>query len=408
MCKKGLKRFIGIFLSLIFLSVMVGTASAVTDVFLRADTMMLTLPDGLGGTTSVPMWGFAQETAFDNTTGTVSVPGPLIVVPPGETLLRIHLDNNLPDPVSLQINGLRLTNNGGPVWSELGATAPAFSGSRPMGNYTARVRSFSHETPPGNTTDVIYEFDVTARPGTFPYSSATNPAKHVQMGLYGGVKIDMAAGEAYPGVFYDKEVVLIYSEVDPLINAAVNTGQYGPGGTITSSLHRDPKYFLVNGMAFEPAGGLDPVNSATPINPGDTVLVRFLNAGYETHVPQLLNMYMSLVAEDGNLYAYPKEQYGIQLPAGKTVDAILTPTATGRFPIYDAAHNLTNNGTPAMGGMLAYLSVGAAVSSCPGDFDGDGDVDGLDLAELAAGIEQLDLATFATYFGRNDCLLVGP
>jgi hypothetical protein len=85
------------------------------------------------------------------------------------------------------------------------------------------------------------------------------------------------------------------------------------------------------------------------------------------------------------------------------VDAILAPTATGRFPLYDAAHNLTNNGTPAMGGMLAYLSV-----TCPGDFDGDGDVDGADLAVLADTPGLLDLATFATYFGRNDCLIVGP
>ena len=413
MCKKGLKRFLGIFLSLIFLSVMVGTASAVTNVFLRADTMMLTLPDGLGGTTSVPMWGFAQDSTFGALDGTVTVPGPLFEVPPGETLLRIHMDNNLPDPVSLQINGLRLVNNTGPVWSELG-DATVYPGARPPGNYTARVRSFSQETNPGNTTAVTYDFNVTNRPGTFMYTSATNPAKQVQMGLYGGVKIDAPAGEAYPGVSYDKEVVLIYSEVDPLINDAINAGTYGyhadpvPSGWITNSLHRDPKYFLINGMAFEPGGGLDPVNAATPINPGDTVLIRFLNAGYDTHVPQLLNMYMSLVAEDGNPYAYPKERYGVQLPAGKTVDAILAPTATGRFPLYDAAHNLTNNGTPPMGGMLAYLSVEAAVPTCPGDFDGDGDVDGLDLAVLAADPGRLDLAIFATYFGRNDCLIVGP
>jgi FtsP/CotA-like multicopper oxidase with cupredoxin domain len=174
---------------------------------------------------------------------------------------------------------------------------------------------------------------------------------------------------------------------------------------------------------------LDPVNAATPINPGDTVLIRFLNAGYETHVPQLLNMYMSLVAEDGNPYAYPKEQYGVQLPAGKTVDAILAPTATGRFPIYDAAHHLTNNGTPAMGGMLAYLLIEAGAPVCPGDFDGDGDVDGTDLAVFAADfgrtdcgipttcpgdfnndgdVDGSDLAIFAADFGRTDCPITGP
>ncbi len=379
MYKIGLKRFIGIFLSLIFVGVMVGTASAQTDVYLRADTMMLTLPDGLGGMTNVPMWGFAEETAFGNTTGTVSVPGPLIEVPPGETLLRIHVDNNLPDPISLQINGLMLINNSGPVWTELGSTAPAFTGSRPddpiTGNFTARVRSFSHETDPGNTTDVVYEFDVTGKSGTFMYMSATNPAKQVQMGLYGGVKIDVALGEAYPGVLYDKEVVLIYSEVDPLIHAAIDAGDYGPTGTITSSLQRDPKYFLINGMVY-PDAGLEEVLFADPY---DRVLVRFINAGYETHVPQLLNMYMTTVAEDGNLYAYPKEQYGAQLPAGKTMDAVIVQTTDGKFSIHDAAHHLTNAGAADPGGMLAYFDV-----ACPGDLNRDGSVNFPDLAAMRA------------------------
>jgi hypothetical protein len=188
-------------------------------------------------------------------------------------------------------------------------------------------------------------------------------------------KIDVAAGEAYPGVLYDKEVVLIYSEVDPLINAAIDAGTYGPGGTITSSLHRDPKYFLINGMVFEPAGGLDPIASFAP---DDKVLVRLLNAGYETHVPQLLNMYMSLVAEDGNPYTYPKEQYGVQLPAGKTMDAVIVPIIEGTYSIHDAAHHLTNAGAADPGGMLAYYSVSV---ECPGgDLNNDGFVNFADLA----------------------------
>ena len=147
MYKIGLKRFIGIFLSLMFLGVMVGTASAVTDVFLRADTVMLTVPDGLGGTTNVPMWGFAQETAFGNTTGTVSIPGPLIDVPPGETLLRIHVDNNLPDPVSLQINGLMLTNNSGELVPKATMVSPTTSGEILI-RRAMLVEPFTRKSPP--------------------------------------------------------------------------------------------------------------------------------------------------------------------------------------------------------------------------------------------------------------------
>ena len=40
---------------------------------------------------------------------------------------------------------------------------------------------------------------------------------------------------------------------------------------------------------------------------------------------------------------------------------------------------------------------------CEGDFDHDGDVDGSDLAQLAANPSLLDLAVFAADFGRTDC-----
>ena len=49
-----------------------------------------------------------------------------------------------------------------------------------------------------------------------------------------------------------------------------------------------------------------------------------MNAGYGFHEPQVLNRFMNLVAEDGNLHKYaPRQQYGIQLAPGKTADAAL-------------------------------------------------------------------------------------
>jgi hypothetical protein len=41
---------------------------------------------------------------------------------------------------------------------------------------------------------------------------------------------------------------------------------------------------------------------------------------------------------------------------------------------------------------------------CQGDFDVDGDVDGSDLATLAASPWLVDLSLFANDFGRTDCL----
>jgi FtsP/CotA-like multicopper oxidase with cupredoxin domain len=424
-------RLKGVFLAALILIFMTAATAGAIEVNITAGETTLSLP-GAGGPISVPVWGFAHDLTQPAGTppgdGVVKVPGNPIVVPPGDTTLTINLTNNLDEPVSLQILGQMLSPNNGPVWTDA-AGGPPIIGSRPMGNFTARVRSFSHETAPGATVSYTW---VDFKPGTYLVTSATNPAKQVQMGLYAAVKKDLAAGEAYAGVTYDKEIIMVYSEVDPLMQAAINDGTYGPtpdpvpAGWITSSIRREPTYFLINGVAFEPGGDLDPINGAEPFNAGDTVLIRFLNAGYETHVPQLLNMYMKLEAEDGNPYPHAREQYGYELAAGKTMDATIQMSSTlGRFSIHDAALHLTNAGGSGPGGMLAYVST----PPCEGDIEPvppDRDVDGLDLFTLMqdfgqpctpAGtcpgdiaptggngvVDAADLNILAQAFGRANC-----
>ena len=375
-------RIFGVFLCLVLAGVMAGPASAVTTFNMVAGQTTLTMPGGA----VVTMWGFSLTSTDVNGTvtpgdGIVKVPGDPLVVPPGETTVTISLTNNLPEPVSLMILGQRLAPAGGPVWTDgLGNTVSATQ-SRTAGDFTSRIRSFAHETPTGGVATYTW---TNFKAGTYLLQSGTNPAKQVQMGLYAAIKMDSAAGQAYAGVPYSKELILVYSEIDPLIHAAVAGGTYGPSGTITSSLQRKPKYFLVNGMAFETGGGLDPLNALTALGTDDRVLLRFINAGYILHVPELVNMYMSVVAEDGNPFAYPKMQYSLEMPAGKTFDAIVKPVAEGTFPLYDAALHLTNAGSAADGGMLAYLDIALV------DTDGDGVVDNADNCTLIGNADQRD------------------
>ena len=173
--------------------------------------------------------------------------------------------------------------------------------------------------------------------GTYLYQSGTHPAKQVQMGLYGAVKV----GD-YPGV--DNEVLLLYSEIDPALHDPPATAK---------PLNYKPEYFLING---EPYPNAAPIIDHSVVT-NENVLIRFLNAGLKTHVPTLLGGYMTVIAEDGNLYPYPKEQYSVSLPAGKTVDALWVPATDGTYPVYDARHYLTSAGAPE-GGMLVKLEVG--------------------------------------------------
>ncbi len=306
--------------------------SSAAEFFLRAQETTVTMPDGR----QVPMWGFAQDSAFGVDDGTVTVPGPVLTVPEGDTTLTIHLWNKLPqgNPVSIVIPGQRA------------AMTPVRHAA--LSIYAGRVRSFTMETEPDNETAVSYTW-TNFRPGTFLYHSGTHPACQVQMGLYGCVRKDFAAGQAYDGVPYDREVVLLASEIDPEFHDAVEKGDFGPGKLVTSTTNYRPKYFLLNGAPYSP--GTLPVAAGTA---GERVLVRFLNAGILTHAFLLQGLHMRTLAEDGFAYRHPRERYCLNMPPLKTMDALITAPDGGTFALYDRTLRLTND-LEAPGGLLTFL-----------------------------------------------------
>ncbi len=312
---------------------------------LIADSISVTMPDG----TAVTMWAFGLQGQSP------TVPGPILEVPSGDSQLVINLTNNLPEPVSIIIPSQPSTYSPVTFIDARGRT---------------RVRSFTSETASGDTRTYSWN---NIRPGTCIYESGSHLSVQVQMGLYGAVVKDEAAGQIYNGISYDKEVILIFSEVDPDFHQAVVSGTYGTPA-YPSAMRYSPKYFLINGQPYPYAA---PIIDGV-IGLGQRVLVRFLNAGIQTHVPVIDGRYFDVVAEDGNPYTYVKTKYTVFLPAGKTKDVIFTPAAAGSYPIYDRRFFLTNDNM-APGGMLAYLTV---VEPCQGDIDGDGDVDAADLAAL--------------------------
>lgn len=281
--------------------------------YLRAEPLTVTMPD----TTVVPMWGFTRDTDgnFSTTEGSPSSPGPLLELPTGDSTLTIHVKNNLPESISLVIPG------------QLAAMTPEFftdvQGRR-------RVRSFTQVTPPGAQGTYTWN---NFKPGTFLYQSGTHPAVQVPMGLYGPVTQDAAQFQAYANAvtIYNWQGVLVLSEVDPLLNAAVAAGDFGPGKSITSTNRYSPKYFLYNGI---PDMELMNIN-APSVQVGDKILVRLLNAGLETRVPVVNGLYFKPIGEDGNELPFAQEHYSLRLTAGKTMDVMLEPGAPGTISVHD-------------------------------------------------------------------------
>ncbi len=309
-----------------------GGATQAAEIFLCAGSTTVTMPDG----NVIPMWGYAEDdnaNLADGCANPVQVPGPSISVTSGDALLTVHLRNDLTVPTSLVISGQSATMT--PVF---------FTDAQGR----SRVRSFTHETAPGAIGSYTWN---NFQPGTYAYQSGSHVAVQVQMGLYGMAKKDAAVGEAYPGVPYDQEVTLFFSEIDPAMHAAITDGTYGTTGP-TSTIDYIPRYFLVNGAPYSVA--------STPLAAGPAgtrTLLRMASMSLRTMVPSVLGEAVQLVAEDGSAYPFPRKQYSVMMAAGTTRDAILTANAEGNYPVFDHRLSLTNAGV-GPGGIYTYLAVG--------------------------------------------------
>ena len=314
--------------------------------WLRSEPLNVTMADGV----SVPMWGFASCEANYTLCSAPSVPGPALVVPAGDNSLTVHVSNTLPEPVSIIINGQQMPDGSAPVWTD-GTQGPRTSASQ-------RVRSFTHEAAAlGGTATYVWN---NVKSGTYLYQSGTHPQVQVQMGLYGAMTSDGAAAavQNYAGLAYDRALTLLFSEIDTNLHNAVANGTYGTPSGPTSTLDYNPEYFLLNGKTYQSTD----LPLAT-VNAGETILLRFLNAGLRTRAPMISNGHIRILAEDGNLYPWnnnPRKQYSVLLPAAKTIDALyIAQTVAGQdalISIFDRRLGLTT-GEQLDGGMMAHLDV---------------------------------------------------
>ena len=333
-----------------------GAAAQSVHLIAAPATKAITLPNGT--TVAVPMWGYALDGNDDgivNNGEVVTVPGPRIVVPAGQSSLIITLTNLLPEATSLVIPGQPFND---------GAATPAR-------DLAGRATSMTPETGPNSTA--TYTFPG-LKPGTFLYQSGSHQAVQIQMGLYGAMTkdaVDAVTGtspaQAYAGAAfaYAHEAVLVYSEIDQALHEAVNAGTYGTPAGPTSTIDYRPSLFLVNGESYTNES-MATIAAGTA---GETTLLRILNAGLRTHAPVLDNGSLTIVAEDGNTLPYAKDQATVLLAAGKTHDVLWTPAASGVYSLYDRTLSLNARGPGAgqgSAGMLAKLRIAPAGAPADG------------------------------------------
>jgi len=410
-----------------------GLAVAQQTINLTAARTNTTLPDG----SFLPMWGYSCGTAVTGSTATCAALNPhapavapvvspatpgwspvLITVPTGQSL-TINLTNNLSVPTSLTIVG---ELGGGLGTSATSDSSPNHSNAQSQTTWpiagTAgnpgtppvqgpRVRSFATEVASGGGNQSLTWASL--NPGTYLIESGTHPSIQGPMGLYGILVVTTApvgttAGTAYPAagaipaVTYNAEVPVLFSEIDPVQNIAVDTavattgfsettvwtgGPNGCGAHFTCyppTVNYTPLYYMINGVAFDrshASTSLIPASPATGVT--GSVLVRFVNAGLRMHVPAIVGTLtgtpavggFGLIAEDGNrLPGVTRVQSEVFLAAGKTYDVMVNVPAAGgtALPVFDRELSLSGNATSRDAGMLAYLSVNGAALPGAGAF----------------------------------------
>jgi hypothetical protein len=329
----------------------------------------LSLIDGLTGATfsftakdghirtsdgdSVYMWGYAPTD-----TGIMQYPGPTLIVDQNTTV-SITLTNQLKVPVSMVFPGQVVT-----VTATTGLPAPGL---------------LTTEVPPDNgVSSVTYTF-TPSQPGTYTYFSGTNQNIQVEMGLAGAIIVrptgfsatNPATWQAYadPSTFFDREFLMLLSEIDVELHRLVERGEFYKVDTTT----RHPVTFFENGRTF-PDTMADPSSSATvPFNftapynlpnqpynsnpmfhPAEKVLIRFVGATSSLHPLHTHGQNHLIIARDGIVLNSALNNLGpadlglsdftTTVVPGETADAIFGPW-TGAKLGWDVYGDPTNPAT---------------------------------------------------------------
>ncbi len=158
-----------------------------------------------------------------------------------------------------------------------------------------------------------------------------------------------AYGDGNGSTGYDDEAVVVLSEYDTALAA----------NPATFDMRKyAPKYFLINGKAY-------PGTSPITVTAGKRALLRYVNAGLQSHAMSLLGFSQTVLAADGGLLTFPHKMASETIAPGQTLDTLIAPLfstpESSKFALYDANMLLRNNagtGTNAgLGGMLAFITV---------------------------------------------------
>ncbi|WP_418280505.1 multicopper oxidase domain-containing protein [Halorubrum sp. DTA98] len=274
-------------------------------------------------------WELPEVWGWQTADGDPSVPGPLLRVTEG-TDLELTYDNTQHNrPHTFHVHALKKN------WMDDGA--PTTTGQ---------------QVAPGEE----YTYEITANvPGTHLYHCHFQTQNHLDLGMYGILRVDPVDYEPP-----DKEFFMTIKDWDTRLSAST------AGGDVEFS-HRDrnPDAFTVNGRAapysFHPEAG-----SPMVVEAGDRVRIHITNNGYESHSMHTHNHRFEVVEKDGGVIpenARHKEDVTSLAPAERKTLEFTADADPGIYAMHCHKVNHVMNGDSYPGGMLTGIVYEDALDS---------------------------------------------
>lgn len=185
--------------------------------------------------------------------------------------------------------------------------------------------------------------------GTYIYHCHTNTVLHAEMGMYGGLIVDPAPDPNDPpgtkrvfagGPTYDLETIWAADEIDPRWHTlAADAGACGADVGLNDL---NPKYFIVTGVDGAKSALTAP-GIAMQMQRGQTLLARYINAGYYPQRIRFGGLTATVVASDGRPLPRAFQAQSLETSSAERYDCLFTPTKTGVYEItVEVLHWVTN------------------------------------------------------------------
>lgn len=203
---------------------------------------------------------------------------------------------------------------------------------------------------PGATGSYVFR---PTKAGSYFYTDGENGLIGRAMGLSGPlIVLPRGTANALTANWtrFVKQYTLLLTEIDSRLNEAISSGL-----TFDMATYK-PNYFFINGLSY-PDTKTNP-STFLDMALGDTVAIRFLNAGLIFYPMHFHGYHVNVTLRDRHLETRVVAKDSVLVKVGECVDMMLYVNQTGDYPIH--SHYLpavTANGVYPKGNMLLMRAV---------------------------------------------------